>query len=128
VSYDTSIRFPACGHCGHEPAAVEIGNMTSNVGIMYRAVLPGPYPGGGCYDGEGEPDPRGGLTGLSGLRCSEALPLLTAAVAAMRERREELRPLEPANGWGSWSGAVVYLDRIREACEEHPAGVLAVNW
>lgn len=102
--------------------------MTSNVGVMYRIVLPGPYAGGGQYDGVGESNPRAGLPGLSGLPVAEALPLLRQAVADMHTRKAELLPLEPANGWGSWSGAVTYLSEIIEACEKEPSGVLAVNW
>lgn len=128
MSYDTSIIRPACAHCGRADESIEVGNMTSNVGVMYRIVLPGPYAGGGRYDGVGEPNPRGGLPGLSGLPVAEALPLLRQAVADMHTRKAELLPLEPANGWGSWLGAVSYLSEIIEACEKEPSGVLAVNW
>jgi len=91
MSYDTSILLDPCDHCGRHADVVSLGNTTSNVGAMYRAAMPGPYPGGGRYDGTGDPDPGGGLRGLSGLRCSDALPILRAGLAAMAEREEEMR-------------------------------------
>lgn len=128
MSYDTSIIFDACGHCGLTHPPIDIGNMTSNVGRMYREVLPGPFEGGGRYNGTGEPEGGSGLHGLSGLRCSDVAPLLREAVDAMDAREAVIRPLEPANGWGSFDGARRYLRQIAEECEAHPTGALAVNW
>jgi hypothetical protein len=129
MSYDTSIRIPACDHCRESARYVDLGNMTSNVGGMYYKAMPGPYPGGGRYDGVGEPEPdRGGLTGLSGLRCSDATPILRGGIAYMQVNEDEMRALEPANGLGSYSGALRYLCSIADACEQHPTGILAVNW
>lgn len=128
MSYDTHILRPACAHCGRDAEHISAGNMTSNVGPMYRAVLPGPYEGGGRYDGLGEPEPQGGLVGLSGLPVAVALPLLRRAILDMEARREELLPMEPANGWGSYSGALGYLCDIANACEAAPDGIVAVNW
>lgn len=113
---------------GSDPDCVELGNMTSNVGSMYYAVMPGPYEGGGRYDGTGGVEPRGGLPGLSGLSCAVAGPIIEQALNDMIERKEELRKLEPSNGWGSYEGALDYLRKIRNACEANPSGVLAVNW
>lgn len=128
MSYDTKIIHPPCSHCGRSDESIDAGNMTSNVGPMYRAVLPGPYAGGGRYDGVGEPEPRGGLPGLSGLPVAVALPLLRQAVIDMEARRDELLPLEPANGWGSFDGALGYLREIADSCEKAPDGFVAVNW
>lgn len=121
MSYDTSILLG-------EDDAEEIGNYTSNVWPMFHRALPGPYEGGGRYDGTGATDPRGGLPGLSGLTCAAALPLLDAALQEMHAREAEMRALEPSNGWGSYSGAVEYLRRIRDAAQQHPDGIIAVNW
>ena len=128
MSYDTSILLDPCDHCGRADDSIDLGNMTSNVGAMYRVVMPGPYPGGGRYAGTGDPAPRGGLPGLSGLRCSDALPILRAGLAAMAEREEEMRAMEPDNGWGSYEGAVACLVNIADVCEQHPGGTLAVGW
>lgn len=128
MSYDTSILIDTGGE---HPATVEdIGNMTRNVGAMYRAVLPGPYPGGGLYDGTLEIDrpPTGGITALSGLPASEVAEHLEGAVARFVEQEEELRKLEPSNGWGTYEGALSYLRDCLEACRRHPLGTFAINW
>lgn len=111
-----------------EPVSIEIGNMTSNIGCIYRAVMPGPYEGGGRYDGEGKSKPCGGLPGLSGLSCTAALPIIEQALLDMTTKEAELRRMEPENGWGSYGGAFKYLRRIASACRNNPDGVLAVNW
>lgn len=129
MSYDASIIYPPCACCGRSADSTEIGNMTSNVGAMYRVVLPGPYEGGGRYDGVGTVDPqRSGLPGLSGLLCTVAAPLMRAALAEMKAREDEMLALEPANGWGNYGGAFNYLTECAEACEANPGGVFAVNW
>lgn len=124
MSYDAGIR---CTHCGSE--VEEIGNITSNVHRMWAVVLPGPFEGGGRYDGTGESNPRSGLPGLSGLPVEVAAPILRAASIKMTEREEELRKLEPANGWGSFQGARSFLRKCADACEDSEPGlVFAVNW
>lgn len=105
--------------------------MTHNVGEMYRTVLPGPYPGGGRYDGHRPPKPgrdAAGLPGISGLRCDLAVPILREALSRMDLRNVELKAMEPDNGWGSFDGARAFLAKILAACEANPTGTLAVNW
>lgn len=130
MSYDASIIFPACAHCGQSRAAVEIGNMTSNVSGMWRRAMPVVPPGGGRYDGVGEPDPsRWGIAALSGLPCSVVAPVMRAGVEAMQTAgRDAYVDLEPPNGWGSYEGTLQYLRQCCGACEAHPDGVFAVNW
>jgi len=126
MSYDTSIIIDTGGEY---PAEVEeVGNYTSNVSLMYHLVLPGPYQGGGKYNGYGESEPRGGLPGLSGLPCPEAAEILEKAIADMITRREEMTSLNPPNGWGNYESALKYLQRIYWACLKHPKATLAVNW
>lgn len=123
MSYGTSIIDPETGDL-----ITDVGNMTSNVGGMYRRAMPGPYEGGGRYDGEGEPEPSAGLPGLSGLRCRDAALILRAGIETMQAEEDAMRAMEPSNGWGSYEGALAYLCRVAAACAEHPDGVLAVNW
>lgn len=114
---------------GDELAEIEdMGSYTRNVGAIYRRVLPGPYLGGGKYRGEGEPEPQGGLPGLSGLPCDHAAGLVEAAVKEMLQRQQELKALEPDNGNGSYGGALHYLIAIGVACRKHPKGILAISW
>ena len=126
MSYDTSIKIDT-GR-GELYEVDDSINMTSNVGEMYRAAMPGPYEGGGKYDGTGDVDPRGGLTGLSGLKCSEVFPIISAGVQYMLENADEMRKLEPDNGWGDYDGALAYLQAIQKWCAAHPNGILCVNW
>ena len=127
MSYDTSIMIDTGGEY---PAEVEeCGNMTSNIGGMYYKAMPGPYAGGGRYNGTGDPEPdRGGLPGLSGLSCSDACGILKRGLTYMEEHEPEMRAMEPDNGWGSFEGALKYLRGIYDACRKHPRGFIAVNW
>ena len=109
MSYDTRILDPATG-----AELADVGNMTSNVGALYRRAMPGPYEGGGRYDGVGEPEPQAGLPGLSGLRCRDAAPILHMGIGTMLD--------------GGDAGALAYLCSILVACVEHPDGILAMNW
>jgi hypothetical protein len=123
MSYDTSIIDPDTG-----AELADLGNMTSNVGAIYRRAMPGPYEGGGRYNGVGEPEPQSGLPGLSGLRCRDAAPILRAGVQVMLAEGDAMIAMEPDNGWGSYAGALVYLCSILFACADYPDGVLAVSW
>lgn len=93
----------------------ECGNMTWNVGGMYRLALPSTE------------DRAAGLPGLDGLRAEVASPLLRAASKAMAEDPERFRALEPENGWGSYEGALRYLRGILAACEDHPWATVQVS-
>ena len=127
MSYDTSIIIDTGGEY---PAEVEdIGNYTSNVSEMYRLAMPGPYAGGGKYDGVKDlGEERVGLPGISGLQCTQAAEILRLGIVYMEEHRKELIKLEPENGWGSYQGALDYLRKIHDACVRHPKATLAVNW
>ncbi len=111
---------------------VEVGNITSNVGGMYRKAMPGPYPGGGRYGGTGEAYPTGGLKGLSGLTVKEALPILEKGLDHMRSHKDAYVEMEPPNKWGSYEGALGYLDRLyhctKEASIDDPEYVIGVSW
>lgn len=126
MSYDTSIIIDTGGEY---PAEVEeVGNYTSNVSFMYALALPNKVFEGGCHSGYGEPNPRTGLPGLSGLKCKLAELLLNEAIDYMIGNEEELTKLEPANGWGSYRGAVKYLRDCINACNRHPKAIFAVSW
>ena len=125
MSYDTHVAIDT----GHGLVRIEdVGNYTSNVGPMFYVVLPGPYEGGGRYDGEGDSEPRGGLPGLSGLTCQQAAEILREATKQMADRRRELMVLNPENGWGCYDGALRYLRDCLEVCERHPRATFCVNW
>lgn len=130
MSYDTYITVDTGG--GQRPAVVECGNMTGNIGGMYRKAMPWREGMVAIYSGHDTPDPRdsqrAGLCGLSGMRCSDALPILNEGVRYMEDHPAEMRELEPSNGWGSYEGALKYLRGIRDACAEHPLARIEVSW
>ena len=125
MSYDTHVAIDTGSGL---VVVASAGSYTSNVGPMFYAVLPGPYEGGGRYDGEGESEPRGGLPGLSGLTCQQAAEILREGVKQMAGRRKEMLRLNPENGWGDYEGALRYLRDCLEVCERHPLATFCVNW
>jgi hypothetical protein len=126
MSYDTYIIIDSGGA---EPAQVaDVGNHTSNVSPMYHQAMPGPYEGGGRYDGVRESEPRGGLPGISGLSCAAAIVILRKGIRYMEDNREKMLELNPENGWGSYDTALKYLREILDACLAHPKGFVAVGW
>lgn len=137
--YESTARSGNCPRCGAALAdgrkwtrafhtALDGTNMTSNIGGMYYKAMPGPWEGGGRYNGTRESEARGGLPGLSGLPCTQVATIIADGLTYMREHPEEMKALEPDNGWGSYDGALSFLEQIRQACLEHPNGILAVNW
>ena len=113
MSYDVSLIMQT----GPEmwATASVCGNMTSNVGAMYRLALPAT-------------DERcAGLPGLNGLRAEVAIPLLSAAVEAMEADPDRFKAWSPANGWGSYDGALRYLKGILSSCQCHPWATIEVS-
>ncbi len=98
----------------------EPGNITYNVDAMFALAL-----------GEPEAGVRNGADVVFHLKspalkrfvdrpASEAIEPLRAAVARMEADPEAYRALNPPNGWGDYEGALDYLRRFLEACEEKP--------
>lgn len=105
-----------------------VGSMTSNVACMWNRAMPARESMPGRYWGDGEPQPgQAGLAGLSGMRASDAVAVLEEGIRYMRDHADELRAMEPANGWGRYQDAMLLLERLRQACELHPAGVVGVS-
>lgn len=114
MSYDVELTIQTGP--GQWATVADCGNMTSNVGSMYRLVLPATEKR------------RAGLPGLMGLRADVAAPLLRAALQAMEADPDRFRALEPANGWGNYESALRYLSTILAACEAHSWTTLLVSW
>lgn len=87
----------------------EIGNYTFNVGGMWRKAL------------------GHSLLELNGQAAGDALPRLREAVAVMESNPDEYRAMNPANGWGSYEGALEFLTRLRDRCQEHPKTTIVVH-
>lgn len=99
MSYDVSLVINT-GKQMHE--VVEVGNYTYNVGPMFYKAL------------------GVGLGDLEGVVASEAIPRLRAAVADMVDNPVPYEAMNPSNGWGDYAGALRYLRKLLECCEENP--------
>jgi hypothetical protein len=98
---------------GHPHRVAECGNYTSNVGSMWIRAL-------GLGITLGETIERYPTT-------DELAPHLRQAIAAMINDPAAYEELNPSNGWGDYSGALAYLQRIEQACRLHP-GARVMVW
>jgi hypothetical protein len=110
MSYSVYISFKKCEHCQKEGEIVEVGNMTSNVSAMWDMAMPDMN-----------------LRDMDGKQCILCLDHLWAGVAWMKEHLGECRAVEPKNGWGSYEGALEFLESLRAAAEAHPDGYIRVS-
>jgi len=94
---------------GKPVTVVEIGNYTSNVGVMWRDALGGKR-----------------LRDFDRAPCSEAAGPLAAAVERMEADPDKYREMDPPNGWGDYEGALKFLRTLSEACAEHPRCRIAI--
>lgn len=83
---------------------VEVGNMTSNVASMWRLASP----------------KTDGLAGMHGKTADEITFPLSQAIMRMRADPDAYVPLVPENGWGSYEGALEFLEMVLKACRKHP--------
>ena len=90
---------------------LDLGNMTSNVAPMWRAVSPD----------------TDGLAGIHGKRGSEVSESLITGLGVMFTTRRELEKLNPENGWGNFAAAFRYYARIARATRDHPDAVFEVS-
>lgn len=109
MSYDVYVQFPKCDHCGVQRDSIGIGNYTSNVGPMWRAVQ------------------DNGLMHVQDMSCPDAAKVIESMIAGMVDRRDELTAMNPPNGWGNYDGALNYLRKILEACNENLTGTIYVS-
>lgn len=119
MSYDVSILIDIGGP---EAATVyDCGNYTYNVsGMFYKAI-------GAALELDKNADSVG-LNQLSGYACQHLIPILERAITHMTntENLSEYKAMEPKNGWGTYEGAVLYLQKILNGCKSHPKGFIEV--
>lgn len=60
----------------------------------------------------------------NGHLAADQIPSLTVALAKMKAHPEEFKPLEPSNKWGTYSGAVRWLEEVITAFKKYPNGCL----
>lgn len=63
---------------------------------------------------------------LDGMAAADALPIVTAALSKMALDPEHFRALNPPNGWGSYEGAVEFLQWLQMQCIKHPKATVLV--
>ena len=112
------IAAVTCPNCGHH-IQVEQSNMSydmmiddENFNYTYN-VSPMWYA---CY-------PDKGIRKHYGLTGREAVPVLMLLHQYMVVHREELLPMEPDNGWGSYDGALDFVNDLIKASMRHPDDV-----
>jgi hypothetical protein len=94
MSYDGYIEW-------HDRIIGELGNYTSNVSAMWSKAL-------GCR-----------LQDTTGWDVRTAAIVFRAAAAQMRLDPEAYRVQEPKNGWGTYEGALRYLEDAADVCDAY---------
>jgi hypothetical protein len=101
LEIDTGGEYPAC--------VFSVGNYTSNVSPMWAAAL-------------GHP-----LADLHGRGAADSLLALDAAIAAMAAEPARFEAMNPPNGWGSYEGALAYLQQLAHGCRTHPKTTIRIS-
>ena len=97
---------------GQELYSVDLfsGNCTHNMQPMWKkaGVLDALYESHGAMAGT-------------------IIVVLTQGEQHMREHKHEFLPLEPSNGWGTYAGAMDFLQNVLQACREHPNAIISIS-
>jgi hypothetical protein len=86
------------------------GNMTHNVSTMWVEA--------GIYDS---------LYNSHGLKAGSIIFNLEEGLQKMTENPEKYKKLEPDNGWGTYDGAIKYLEEIILACKNNKKGIIHIS-
>jgi len=62
-----------------------------------------------------------------GKQAQDIIPYLERGLEKMKENPSEYEALNPANGWGSYSGAVDFLEDYLCACHLAPLAIVRVS-
>lgn len=109
MSYDIYLEpVPvACGcdHadcCSKENDAVILDGPTYNLAPMFKKAIPG------------------GLKALDGMLAEDAAPILLTGINDMLTFPGQFEMLNPENGWGTYQGALYFLQQFQIACRQNP--------
>ncbi len=110
MSLDISLVFEP--ETGGKPVSLEVytANITHNLTPMWRQA--------GCY---------WALYASDGSLAVEIVAALKSAYAMMYEQLDCFKALEPSNKWGSYEGALKFLDDLIQACEDYPKAIVRVS-
>lgn len=111
MSYDVSMRIPVNrGNPEQQYWEYEIGNITYNLSPMFKRAIDG-----------------GGINSLHGKRGEEVYTIVEDGIKDMKMYAHYYKELNPKNGWGSYEGALAYLEKILEGCIKYPLAVFYVS-
>lgn len=106
-----SLDFYLTADTGSEyPPEVFWQNITHNVLPMWRLA--------GCCDA---------LYESHGLLAGGLVPTLERAAVKMEACPDEFKNMNPENGWGSYEGALKFLQDVLAACREHPKATVRIS-
>ena len=106
MGLDLTISTKPCRTCGHVQVEENFG-YTYNAAKMWYTVYP-----------EDE-----GMVSIEGLTGKEAEQKLRKVIKEMITREEFFKKLEPFNGWGSYSGFLIFLQNLLNASIMYPKGM-----
>lgn len=104
MSYDIWLEIDTGGE---SPAALtDTWSPTFNLGAMFRLAL------------------GHRLTEFNGTLGRDAIPTLENAILEMLKNPAMFKELNPPNGWGSYEGALEFLNELLIACTHHPKATI----
>jgi hypothetical protein len=75
----------------------------------------------GIYEACWRPD-EVGIT-----KAGQLVPLLRAGLERLRADPQRFKQLNPSNGWGSYDGFVLWVQKYLQACEDNPEADVEVS-
>lgn len=109
MSYDIELKMDTGAK--DLTTVIDVGNYTSNIVKMFNHVF------------EVED-----WKYIDGMLASAVLPILRRAHACMVLSEDYLKTLNPENGWGNYEGALKFLKKMIDACEEHPKTIFKIDY
>ena len=123
-----------CGEGAHCPGTrIEVGDLTWNLAPMLAKALelPGADLGGGehCFPwvNGGDPAARYGILAFDMAPALEAAGPIAQAIARMKAAPDEFRAMNPKNGWGTYEGALEFMEKFYMACCDRPSWRIRVR-
>ena len=101
-----------CPHCGHGDEVFDC-NITHNLSKMADEA--------GLYYQLWRPKECGIET------AGQLIEPITDAIDKMRLEPERFRALDSPNGWGTYGGFIMWLERLLAACVDNPKATVRAN-
>lgn len=108
MSYDFTLTLDACEHCKRPGECVWEGQITYNLGPMWRAAgLP--------FSDDA----------VEGMLASDIGQAVEEGLAILRADPPRFQALNAPNGWGTYEDLCGFLDGMLEACRKFPTARFA---